>query len=179
MNKKLIIILFILFNIYIIHSIPRPNKNKEVGAIIGSISLKGFSWDITLYLKNNKTGREYIIKPIKRKYYYLLNLEPGPYSLYKFGISRSTREYYSWAGELQLVKKGINIIVEPNKIVPINYLEINIGYDKYSVYIDNIDPNAYINDLKSYFEGLDKKGFWKDFEWGELKKGDDLTAKKK
>lgn len=178
MGKKAVIILFILFNIYIIYSIPRPNKNKEVGAVMGRISLSGM-WDITLYLKNNKTGRDYIIKPIKRKYYYLLNLEPGPYSLYKFGISRSTSTHYYWAGDLKLVKNDINIIIEPNKITPINYLEINIGYTRYSVNMDNIDPDEYINDLKLYFEGLDNKGFWKSFEWKEIKDEINLMTIKK
>ncbi len=180
MKKKLMILLILLLNIFIIYPILRPNKNKEVGAIIGRISIvPKYSWDIRLYLKNNKTGSDYLIIPRKNNYYFLLNLEPGSYSLYKFGLSRSTTNYYYYANDLQLTKGGINIIIDPNKIVPINYLEIKVGYDKYVVYKDNIDTNEYLSDLKTYFEGLDKRGFWKDFEWGELKTGNDLITENK
>ena len=39
----------------------------------------------------------------------------------------------------------------------------------YKFRIDNIDNNKYLDELKLYFEELDKRGLWKDFEWDELK----------
>ncbi len=181
MNKKLLILLllFLIFNIFLINSIIiRPHKYEEVGAIIGRLTISETSWLITLYLKNNDTGEDYIINPRINGYYFLLNLKPGSYSLYKFDIKRTKGDYSYWANGLLLGNNGITIIVEPNKIVPVNFLEISILYNKYKVVKDNIYTDDYINDLKSYFEGLDKKGFWKDFEWSELKTGNDLITEK-
>ncbi len=112
MKKFFLISLFLTLNILFVYSILRP-MNKEVGAIIGRISLKSFtSWKINLYLKNNETGSIFIITPWNNKYYFLLNLKPGSYTLYKFGISLTTSYSITWARDLQLAKDGINIIIE-------------------------------------------------------------------
>ena len=148
-----------------------------MGAFVGRISLNSIdTWQITLYIKNNNTGKDIVIRPmiIKSRCYHLVNLNPGTYSLYKFSISRTSGNYRYWAKDLELKDNIIDIIVQPNKITPVSFLEIFIGYGginriQYGFRIDNIDNNKYLDELRLYFEELDKRGLWKDFEWDELK----------
>ena len=170
--KKSIVLLLLIFTSIIIFSIPGPRKNKEVGAIVGQVSIQGTSsWTLTVYVKDNKTGKNYIIKPKKEGYYYLLNLNPGTYILYKIGLSKSDTYSYSWASDLELRDKGIEFVVKPNRIISINhliiYLQVSGRRVRYGFNIDITNFDEYLNNLKSYFERIDRRGLWKDFEWNE------------
>ena len=172
MQKKILIFTFILLlNISSVYSIRKPSKFIKVGAIVGKAYVESNnSWDFILYFKNEKTGKEYTIKPLKRNnyFYHLSNLNPGVYSLYKFSLNRIYGNYHQWASHLLSDQYKIDIIVEPDKITPVDFLKITIMLTRYSVSINDINIDDYLSDLKSYFNEVDKKGFWKDFKWNDL-----------
>ncbi len=191
--KKLMILfftlaLFLLYNIPC-YSFPRPKKNKDVGCIIGRIEIEidknwkrleagVYYFDIWLQIINKNTGKKYNIVSKNDGYYYLLNLPPGDYVILKSDFqdnniySPSFSSYPISISNIFFGKKGIDVNVQPNTFTVVKSIKIfaELLPDK----IEHVFKTSYvledmdIEDVKDYFNYLDKRNFWADFTWGDI-----------
>ena len=191
--KKLILLLaFILFfssNIPCF-SLPKPKKNKDVGCIIGMISIEidkdfrgykagTYTYEFWLQLKNKDTGKKYSVVADENGFYYLLNLPPGDYLIVKcnfenrnFETTTSEFESSRFISNIMFEDQGIEVKVSANKLKIVKKIKISAELlpdqsqqtFKKSFVLEDFDSEN-LEELKTYFNELDRKNFWAEFEW--------------
>ena len=151
-------------------------KDETVGCIIGKMkftltrdwiiySSGSNSNNITISLVNKETGKSYN-SSVNKDFYYFINLPEGEYYfqkyLYKIQYNKAISYYTMY------FPKGTDIYVKSKTITIMDYFQSTatpVGNDL-SVEFNTINPD--IDEMKLYFQDMDEKGLWYDYNFRTL-----------
>ena len=188
MKKIVLLVFFISINIISIFSIPKP-KSNNVGALVGKVYVSleddwktnwggemrsGEYYKGILYLKNNETGKEYVINSTLDGLFYLLNLPTGNYTIVRFYY-----KYETGGGWFKIPSKlAIPIEILPMKITTLKTIIIKrslllVDEKKHKKDAnETIQPMTQsvirkddVEEVKGLFQKIDRRNLWGSFEW--------------
>ncbi len=172
------LVLLFLSNIFCI-ALRKPKKNKEVGCIVGKIAIvfdkdqKNVKAGIVYYnefwltIINKNTGKKYFTTTDGNGFYYLINLPPGDYVIIDcyFELLDIDTKYY--IRDIKFGESGIQLRVQKNTISTVKNIKLLaiVTTERYSIKINFEYTDEDVEEIKTYFNKLDKRNSWADFTW--------------
>lgn len=184
-KNLLLIIIFLLLSNYFTHSIVPPQKNKDLGAIVGRAQIYiDKDWDIlksgtysafTLYFYNKDTGKKYTVNTYRDGVFYLLNIPEGEYILKSCDFEYEYTEKFMifYIKDIQFSQEII-FYVEPNSITVSKTIMMNAEFrmiddgtgkptiERVFISIEYIDERDF---LVRRFKNSDNRNKWANYNY--------------
>ena len=181
--KYKIKIVFLIILIFFLLSIVKPNADR--GALIGKIEMELLSdfgeytagtklYKINFIMINKYTGKKYkIFANGENGIFYSLNIIPGIYYIEDctFEEQKITSEglvFTTSISDLKLPNNGIKIGIHPKTVTVLNSIVLKMTYFPVNNMVSyNLERRDDLDILKDYFQKMDKKNMWNNYEWGD------------